>query len=903
MAGTIKTTSLPSAVALTGTEVLTIVQSNQTRQTTTLSIANLASASSTLLVVGSTPISSGNTTRVLYDNAGVLGEYAISGTGSVAMTNAPTFVTPALGTPSAAVLTNATGLPLSTGVTGNLPVTNLNSGTGASSSTFWRGDGTWAAAGTGSVTSVAQTFTGGLISVAGSPITTAGTLALTVAGTSGGIPYFSSSSTWASSGVLAANALVIGGGAGVAPSTTTTGTGVLTALGVNVGSAGAFVTFNGALGTPSSGTATNLTGLPISTGVSGLGTGVATALAVNVGSAGALVTFNGALGTPSSGTATNLTGLPLTTGVTGVLPVANGGTNASSASIAAFNNITGYSAAGATGTTSTNLVFSTSPTLVTPVLGAATGTSLSVTGALTAFSGTAIPAGGTTGSGVKVSSTSNFGLFFGSGAPTLSAAQGSIYLRSDGTSSTGVYTNTDGSTTWSAIGSDGGLTVGTTTIASGTTGRVLYDNGGVLGEALLTYSAAVLQLGAADASTATAQTLQVQSVVAGTSSVAGAAWTEIQSLSTGTGTAGTRIYQAGFALAAAAGNTVTMTIATPCVVSLASHGYVTGTPIVFTTTGALPTGITSGTTYYVVAISGSTGTFNVATSVANAIAGTLVATSGSQSGTHTGTTSATVQNPAITTATWGPSGLTGSQATSLLDLRQTWNTSGTPTAIKLNVTNVASNASALLIDLQVGGTSRLKYDISNGLRVAAAFGSLTFTSDASTGYVTSAQNLLQFQAGTGFFRLDGSGQAFKFFGGASFDLILARDAANTLAQRNSTNAQTSRVYTTYTDSSNGEWLELGSSGSIPYIAATKNGTGTQRALNLQRVATPAGGSTSAAILLGTTAAFGIYYGSGAPTVSAAKGSLYLRSDGTTTNDRAYINTDGSTTWTALTTAA
>ena len=80
------------------------------------------------------------------------------------------------------------------------------------------------------------------------------------AGASGGVLYYSAAGTLASSAALAASAIVLGGGAGVAPATTTTGTGVVTALGVNVGSAGAVVVNGGVLGTPSSGTVTNLTG-------------------------------------------------------------------------------------------------------------------------------------------------------------------------------------------------------------------------------------------------------------------------------------------------------------------------------------------------------------------------------------------------------------------------------------------------------------------------------------------------------------------------------------------------------------------------------------------------------------------------------------------------------------------
>ena len=173
------------------------------------------------------------------------------GSGTVTSVAALTLGT--TGTDLSSTVANGTTTPV---ITLQVPTASA-SNRGALSAADWT---TFNNKGSGTVTSVAQSFTGGLISVAGSPITTSGTLALTVAGTSGGIPYFSSASTWATSALLANNAIMLGGGAAATPKTTTTGTGVVTALGVNTGTAGAFVVNGGALGTPSSGTVTNLTG-------------------------------------------------------------------------------------------------------------------------------------------------------------------------------------------------------------------------------------------------------------------------------------------------------------------------------------------------------------------------------------------------------------------------------------------------------------------------------------------------------------------------------------------------------------------------------------------------------------------------------------------------------------------
>ena len=187
---------------------------------------------------------------------------------------------------------------------------------------------------------------------------------------------------------------------------------------------------------------TMLGNLSVSGNVSGNVTGNVTG---NITSAGNITAGN-----------LNAAGLSLSSNVVSVLNVTgnvNGGNLSTPGLISATGNITGgniLGGANVNATTHTGTTVSVSGNITGGnVLSSAV---VSAVGAATILSGTAVPAGGTAGAGYKFSSTANLGVFFGSGAPTLSAAKGSLYLRTDGTTTNNrMYVNTNGSTTWTAV--------------------------------------------------------------------------------------------------------------------------------------------------------------------------------------------------------------------------------------------------------------------------------------------------------------------------------------------------------------------------------------------------------------------------------------------------------------------
>jgi hypothetical protein len=160
----------------------------------------------------------------------------------------------------------------------------------------------------------------------------------------------------------------------------------------------------------------------------------------------------------------------------------------------------------------------------------------------------------------------------------------------------------------------------------------------------------------------------------------------------------------------------------------------------------------------------------------------------------------------------------------IFDLTDTWGDVGTTfTAIKMNVTDTASASGSLLIDLQVGGTSQFRVTKAGQVNLVSGSTSvptLNFSAAGAGIYGRAGNAITMTTGGVNFFDAQQVGVTIRNVASYNFsnngdassspDLRLFRDAANTLAQRDGVNAQTTRVYSTYTSATNFQRMAISS---------------------------------------------------------------------------------------------
>jgi hypothetical protein len=191
----------------------------------------------------------------------------------------------------------------------------------------------------------------------------------------------------------------------------------------------------------------------------------------------------------------------------------------------------------------------------------------------------------------------------------------------------------------------------------------------------------------------------------------------------------------------------------------------------------------------------------------------------------------------------------------VLDLSATWNASGvTFTGLKFNATNTASALASALMDLQVGGASQYRFNKS----AAGSTGVPAFAIGNDTGFRRALPSQLRVTTGgndewcfNGYALRATTGGSYTWednsqAGAGTVVLSLFKDANDTLAQRRTTNAQTLRLYNTWTDASNYERAAFTWSSNVCYLKPENAGTGSARIFVLVTGETTVGSLPAAA---------------------------------------------------------